>query len=367
MKNKLLCLIFFICMRIESKIFIQFELIFANGIKIDSFNQENLDKFFHKDLNNNQIIIDDDCYILGNLTTAGVIQSFHGLKITDGGCTITGNVNLNPYNSNVIKIGNVTNGGNIFLSTGNSSTISLKSNNIVAESSNLNVPSSSGIGFPLLIDNSGIVRTIIDDTYDVHIKCNNLKLDSPNLNLPSSGLVQLAIDVNGIVTTWSQDPFPPSENIVLNCVSLIIQSPNVTIPSPGYTLPLTIDSTGTVRTLYSTRKMKKNINELSIPCNYVKYLKPYSFEYTEESGLSGGMEWGFIAEDLLKTPLETIIIRNKEGTILNVNDRKIIAFLSGIINQLVEKIDKLEFKMTEIDQMKKKLDQVEKLMLRYAK
>lgn len=275
MKNKLLFLVSFFCISNKSEIFIQLQYFDYKNTKLqDTLKEKKYRSGIEKNVNQQQIIIEDDLYMKGNLSVAGVITAFNGIKINTGNSIISGNLNFNPYNTYIINIGNLNNGGNINILTDNLHNVAVKSNNI------------------------------------------------------------------------------------------ILQSPNITIPSIGNTLPLTIDSNGIVKTLYSTKYMKENIRELYFNLSDIDFLQTYSFNYTKESGLSGSNEWGFIAEDFENTPLDEIIIKNDDGKIININDRKILTFVSAITKELVKKIKYLEEKINHFNDLEKKINQIEKLMLR---
>jgi hypothetical protein len=129
----------------------------------------------------------------------------------------------------------------------------------------------------------------------------------------------------------------------------VIKSPYITVPDINNTLPLTVDSQGVIRTLYSTKKMKENINPLHFSAEDINNLQVYSFNYREESGLPQGEEWGFIAEELVGTCLDNCVIKNSENNIININERKLFAFSVAIIKELLKKIEALEERINDIE------------------
>lgn len=221
-----------------------------------------------------QMTIEDDFFIKGNLTTVGVLTAFNGIKVNSGISRISGTINLNPYTNDITNVGNSSNGGNINISTSKNNNVSIQTKNIILKSDGINIP-------------------------------NNLS-----------------------------------------------------------TLPLTIDSQGIIRTLYSTKKMKENIKNITFDYSDIDLLKVYSFNYTEDSGLPTGEEWGFLAEDFIGTKLESCIIKNPSGKIININEKKIIAFLAAIIKKLVKQTKELE---TKIDKFTKLEEKIEKFMLELNK
>jgi hypothetical protein len=214
-----------------------------------------------------QIVIDEDIFIYGNLSIAGVLTSLNGLKISNGTSKISGTIYLNSFSPNETNIGNSNNGG------------------------------------------------------DIHI-----------------------------LTSQNNDCTIQSGNIIL-------RSENITIPDSNNTLPLTVDSQGIVRTLYSTKKMKENIVPLSFRTEDIKNMHVYKFNYIKESGLPQAEEWGFIAEELLETPLHQCVIKNDVGEVININEKKLFAFSISIIKELLKKIDALEERIEnfELSYLEKKI------------
>lgn len=200
-------------------------------------------------------------YTSKGITANGVIATNYGIKISNGGASINGELSVNHLTGAPITLGNYLNGKNINLRTGQDSHIRLESNSIQLKS-----------------------------TY-------------------------------------------------------------ISIPRLGVTLPLVIDDQGRLKTLYSTKKMKKNIEALLFTLEDLKYLQPSQFTYTEESGLAGGQEWGFIAEDFMKTPLEPLVIMDADNTPLNIDDRKLITFLCCQLQNMYEKIQLLEAKINKYEEI----------------
>lgn len=245
--------------------FLYFFLVNYTGInfKFYPFAQRRIKSLDEK----KQMVIDEDIFIYGNISIAGVITSLNGLKITNGTSKISGTIYLNSFSANETNIGNSNNGG------------------------------------------------------DIHI-----------------------------LTSQNNDCTLQSRNIIL-------RSQNITIPDNNNTLPLTVDSQGVVRTLYSTRKMKENIVPLSFCTEDIKKMHVYKFNYIKESGLPQGEEWGFIAEELLGTSLHECVIKNNAGEVININEKKLFAFSISIIKELLKKIDGLEKRIQnfELSYLEKKI------------
>jgi hypothetical protein len=155
----------------------------------------------------------------------------------------------------------------------------------------------------------------------------------------------------------------PNQIVSIQTGGIILKSKNISIPSTGVNLPLTIDSTGTIKTVYSTKKMKQDINYIEFSTDSLVYLKPCSFNYTKESNLSGAIQWGFIAEDFENTPLSEIIIYDEKGTIINIDDKKIITYLASIIKKLSKKVEVLEKEKNTINHLEERIANLEKRLL----
>lgn len=168
-----------------------------------------------------------------------------------------------------------------------------------------------------------------------------------NVNTMGSGCITIGNSINGKQITMITDS---NSDIILKSNTIRIHSSDLKIPQAGVTIPVVIDNQGQLKTLYSTKKMKKNIIPLIFEIDDIDFLSVYSFTYTKESGLSGGIEWGFIAEELIGTPLEEAVIKDQNNEPLNINDRKIIAFLVVQMKNMNKKIKFLEDKIMEYEE-----------------
>ena len=141
----------------------------------------------------------------------------------------------------------------------------------------------------------------------------------------------------------------PNNQCTIQAKNIILKSPNITVPNTNFTLPLTVDSQGIIKTLYSTRKMKEMITPIFFNLAAIDSLSVYKYRYTAESNLPQGEEWGFIAEELIGTPLEDCIIKNTYDEIININERKLFAFSIGVIKTLIKKVQDLEEQIKKIE------------------
>lgn len=193
------------------------------------------------------------------------------------------------------------------------------------------------------------VNGVIASNYGIKISNGGASINGDfSVNQLSGAPITLGNYLNGknINLRTGQD-----SHIRLESNAIQVKSPFVSIPRLGVTLPLVIDDQGRLKTLYSTKKMKKNIQPLLFTLEDLKYLQPSQFNYTEESGLAGGQEWGFIAEDLMETPLEPLVIMDSENNPLNIDDRKLITFLCCQLQNMCKKIQLLEDKLNKYEEI----------------
>ena len=159
----------------------------------------------------------------------------------------------------------------------------------------------------------------------------------------------------------------PEKDIILNSGGTIqLISDTIGVPRSGINLPLTVNSNGIICTAYSTITMKEDINyDVSLfDIETLSYLKPCIFHYTNESGLSGAPQWGFIAEDFINTPLEDIVVFDTHGKVLTIDDKKILTYATIIIKALEKKIKELERQTARISLLEERIEKIELTMIK---
>jgi len=82
----------------------------------------------------------------------------------------------------------------------------------------------------------------------------------------------------------------------------------------------------------------------------VKKLKPVKFKYNDKLGMNDTKtHMGFLAQELQKVfgKEYALVIQNKDNGYLMVNYNELIAPLTKAIQELSEKVEKLELKLNE--------------------
>jgi hypothetical protein len=117
----------------------------------------------------------------------------------------------------------------------------------------------------------------------------------------------------------------------------------VVTPSYALDLPNNSDATGTARAnafiTYSSRKLKKNINQIQKPLNIVKNLRGVTFDWKD----TNKREIGLIAEEVAKVLPEVVSYQNNRPTALDYP--KLTALLIECVKEQQEKIESLEKKV----------------------
>jgi hypothetical protein len=97
-------------------------------------------------------------YSQKSIVSNGVLTSLNGLRITNGGMNVLGNIYLNPQGNYQIILGNPITGSNISFLTTDQNFIFLAGGNIKFQSQLIGIPT-RGYNLPLTIDADGNIKT----------------------------------------------------------------------------------------------------------------------------------------------------------------------------------------------------------------
>lgn len=103
-----------------------------------------------------------------------------------------------------------------------------------------------------------------------------------------------------------------------------------------------IDSSGQLGTVSSSRRYKKNIQDMFDESNAIYHLRPVTFEYKQYSNKS----YGLIAEEVEKTFPE-LVVHNEEGLPESVKYHDLPVLLLNEIQKLNKRINHLESKLAQ--------------------
>ena len=129
------------------------------------------------------------------------------------------------------------------------------------------------------------------------------------------------------------------------------------IGSEAGTWTILCDGTGKLFKLVSSKRYKRNIEELEIDSDAVLQLRPISFQYKS----SGQQDIGLIAEEV-EEQLPDLVIYNNEGRPDAVKYDKVALYLLAVVKAQQEKIAVLEESVAQNNSLKQRLGALERTM-----
>lgn len=154
---------------------------------------------------------------------------------------------------------------------------------------------------------------------------------------------------NSIISKSGSNSIINSTNCLLSGVGLstIISCNNLTATTSNmvYVPDLTIDGLVGITDLQtdangklvdgsSDIRLKKNINNLNSALNTIRNLRGVSFEYTDESNMTPGIRFGFIAQEVQEIVPDLVKVRVKGDGMLTLNYSEIIPWIVEAIKEL---------------------------------
>jgi len=112
-----------------------------------------------------------------------------------------------------------------------------------------------------------------------------------------------------------------------------------------------ITSSGELVKYSSSKKYKKDIEDLKIDSDKLMRLRPVSFKWNEKSASEHKPDYGLIAEDVEKIDPE-LAVYNDDGNVEGVNYQKINIMLLKVVQDQQKKIDELEKRIMRAEQLK---------------
>jgi len=166
-------------------------------------------------------------------------------------------------------------------------------------------------------------------------------------------------DIDGNINATSVNVDAATDNILLQSSTATITAAAIQFTNYGAGT-LTTDGSGNI-TAVSDRRAKHNIKGFTYGLAAIKLLKPSTFVYNADS--TGTVMSGFIAQDVQKAiPIAVHDAKTKDGY-LSLEVNAVTAALVNAVNELSDKVDKLEKQNAEL--VKKLAKNPKKVVLKY--
>jgi hypothetical protein len=131
-----------------------------------------------------------------------------------------------------------------------------------------------------------------------------------------------------------------SNSTIICCTELtattdnMVYVPDLTIDGLVGVTDLQTDANGKLVDGSSDIRLKKNINNLNSALNTIINLRGVSFEYTDESNMTPGIRFGFIAQEVQEIVPDLVKVRVKGDGMLTLNYSEIIPWIVEAIKEL---------------------------------
>lgn len=293
-----------------------------------------------------------NAFLLGINSSNEVITLNDSFPIFCGDLTATGKISLGNY-SQINNTGNliaVPQSGNILLEAGTGNNIEL---NAAGTNSTIKL---LGTGITAPTSGNPYVALTIDNNNNIVTSNENFIYIFGNITGSNKSFVKIDNELN--------------TGITLNGI-VLLKNGGYTLPASNNTAALTINSTGEIGILVSSKRYKENIHNLVIARESFNKLQPCTYNYINNNK----EEIGLIAEEVweIKNGLENIVTIGEDGLPLTVNynalavvvadqlikDREIntknIEKILEYITELRNHIQKVEKKNSQLENQIKEL------------
>jgi hypothetical protein len=220
---------------------------------------------------------------------------------------------------------------------------------------------------------AGVAAATLNLTADAGILLNGseLSLTFPAIQSNLDGYVVLAVDrSNNLTTSNSANVFKmgndnsgnnfiavdnenTSNGILLNSQAIYLTNQGLA-PASGSSNVLTIDSTGKIGIIVSSKAHKDNIKQIKLD-ESINSLVPVSYSYKGNNHI----EYGFIAEDVAEIPsLKHAVIYGQDGKPMSINYQHVFVAVAADHFEVKNEVKTVKEELAEMKNQYKKLEAI---------